>query len=124
MTQSARGPGIERAAYHSARRGRGRAAIIRDLWRAWSMSGFLFLADVIAFVLVMTWACSAEAPGRKGERGLLGMKIGKDDAGGKRGRKPRWAQVPEAGAAPGRGSILRPTPGWRRTLVARRAPGR
>jgi hypothetical protein len=80
------------------------------------MSGLIFLADVIAFVVVVSWACAAEAPGRGGGGGLLGIKLD-GEAGEKPAAAPapRWSRAPQAGV---RGFGAGATPGWRRTLAS------
>lgn len=83
------------------------------------MSGAVFLVDVIAFVIVVMWACAADAPGRRGEKGLLGMKLGAGEDASR--RPPRWSRAPSGTAVPARRLGGKAKPGWRRTLAPRPA---
>jgi hypothetical protein len=85
------------------------------------MSSLLFLLDVIAFLVVVQWACANEAPGATGLKGLLGMHDKASDAAAQAERAaPAWRKRGDAAVAPATTARTRwsagPQPGWRRTL--------
>ena len=79
------------------------------------MSGLLFLLEVIAFLVVVSWAYANDGASKSGARGLLGMKMRcLTDKPRRRRTAPR-----RAGAAAACPTF---TPGWRRTLRYDRHP--
>ncbi|MDB5446810.1 MAG: hypothetical protein JWQ97_2127 [Phenylobacterium sp.] len=91
------------------------------------MSGILFLLDVIAFLVVVSWAYANDGASQSGAKGLLGMKMRCLAQKPSRARAaPRWRRANVYGAAQARPEApqapVAPTPGWRRTLRYDRRP--
>lgn len=87
------------------------------------MSALLFLLDVIAFAIVVSWAYTSEKPGQTGEAGLLGLK-GDAETPMHPVRTPRWkrgsSRSPSPGCpAPAAAARAQPRLDWRRTVGQR-----
>jgi hypothetical protein len=80
------------------------------------LSSFLFLVEVIAFVLLAHWAYRNDAIGMdESGSGLFAMR---GAGSNKRLQKPRWKrQAPESGARPC--APIKPAPRWRTALRRR-----
>lgn len=87
------------------------------------MESILYLAEVIAFLVVIGWACLVEHTGDTA-RGVLGMQEEGVPAGPSPAAQANWKRVPtrapaQPKAAPEKPLPMRnvgPTPAWRRTM--------
>lgn len=83
------------------------------------MSGLLFLADVIAFVIVCAWTYANSGAGATGETGLLGLKSVAAEEDTKGRAPPPWKRAIGRAPQPAPTAEEPPTPGWRRKLAKR-----